>query len=258
MGILFFVLLVFNIIIELEEVVYMPNASLKEIEEFRINYCQSQESRLSIINDFTVLVASFEELLPDKKVTSYAFGGKPITKAFMIFKVSDDKSHITYFPVFSESVGRKMLRHWGMVTPPKMRLFVDDTRGSDSVSFPHMVHPHTNENNRNLRLLIVFARSMMILHSDEPQPMHGVFKDIYDSLLSNSTHDVSARQIKCINTAIMNYLNSKTNLSKERFTILGDYIDMISKRYKQKIVKYNFEKLRQLFIASYPEHKLYF
>ena len=100
----------------------MRTANEYEIAIFKKEYCKNGEARISIGKDFEVDVESFEELLPGKIVSSYATGNRDIENSFIMFRVCDVIKDIQYFPVFSETVGRKMLKSWNKPVPKKKAL----------------------------------------------------------------------------------------------------------------------------------------
>lgn len=107
----------------------MRTANEYEIAIFKKEYCKNGEARISIGKDFEVDVESFEELLPGKIVSSYATGNRDIENSFIMFRVCDVIKDIQYFPVFSETVGRKMLKSWNKPVPKKRSIFIEDNNG---------------------------------------------------------------------------------------------------------------------------------
>lgn len=92
----------------------MEKANIQQIKRFKEQYCHSEPSRRMISNDFLVNVETYEELLPGNTVKSYATGNRDIDKAFIVFKVVDPVNELLYYPVFSESIGRKLVNTWGL------------------------------------------------------------------------------------------------------------------------------------------------
>ena len=107
----------------------MRTANEYEIAIFKKEYCKNGEARISIGKDFEVDVESFEELLPGKIVSSYATGNRDIENSFIMFRVCNVIKDIQYFPVFSETVGRKMLKSWNKPVPKKRSIFIEDSNG---------------------------------------------------------------------------------------------------------------------------------
>ena len=103
----------------------MRTANEYEIAIFKKEYCKNGEDRISIGKDFEVDVESFEELLPGKIVSSYATGNRDIENSFIMFRVCDVIKDIQYFPVFSETIGRKMLKSWNKPVPKKRSIFIE-------------------------------------------------------------------------------------------------------------------------------------
>ena len=150
----------------------MRTANEYEIAIFKKEYCKNGEARISIGKDFEVDVESFEELLPGKIVSSYATGNRDIENSFIMFRVCDVIKDIQYFPVFSETVGRKMLKSWNKPVPKKRSIFIEDNNGVGRGNGGTGNGNKNNVENSKLRSLILFARSLMILHINDPQPMN--------------------------------------------------------------------------------------
>ena len=54
----------------------MGKANLNQINIFKERYCYNETSREKIINDFSVDIETYEELLPGNTVKSYATGNR--------------------------------------------------------------------------------------------------------------------------------------------------------------------------------------
>lgn len=115
------------------------------------------------------------------------------------------------------------------------------------------------DDNKKMLQLIQYARSMMILHVSEPEPMSGAFKNIYDKLEQHPAYDVFASDIKSVNTAISSYLKSATNRKYENFSNLQQYIEYLQLHYpKLKLRNFDFEMLKNKIIAEYPDVNIVF
>lgn len=238
----------------------MQEANEAQINWFRHQYCKSGDKRLKMNEDFEVKVLSYEELLPGNIVRSYASGNKEICGAFIVFEVSDLEREIIYYPVFSESVGRELIRAWDMKLPSKMTVFIDDGNGGGGG------HRDTGErdeqkkkDNRKMLLLILLARSMMILHVKEPEPMRDPFKRIYNKLLEHKKYNVFESDIKIVNSAIQSFLKKPINLDNENFVNLQDYIRYLQNQYpNRKLRKFDFDVLRNKMKEAYPDENIVF
>ena len=200
----------------------MREANIRQIDQFKMEYCRSRDRRLVIKNNFVVDVMSYEELLPGNTVRSYATGSREINGAFIVFEVTDTDNDITYYPVFSDTVGRELVKEWGMRLPSKMAVFASiGNRGGENHGEGGQIIQRKDENKKMLQL-IQFARSMMILHINEPEPMRAPFKGIYEKYEKDSGCNVSEQDIKSINTAILNFFKKPVNTTSDNNCILGD------------------------------------
>lgn len=237
----------------------MFEANAVQIAQFKKNYCQNKEKRLSIKEYFTVEIESFEELLPGSAVKSYATGNRDIENGFIVFRVTSAHDDTIYHPVFSETVGRELVRAWELELPSKMSVFTSESnkgvskRGSDEEKI------RRKDSNRKMLLLIQFARSMMILHVDEPEPMREPFKGIYIKLEKNPQYDAWESDIKSINTAIANFLRKPINTKHENFANLQGYIAYLQENYSERHLRsFDFEMLRDKMQKRYPVEKIIF
>lgn len=237
----------------------MLNATEQEISSFKNKYCKNDLSRSMIMKDFRVRIESFEELGIGKKVKSYATGCRDIENSFMIFKVIDEDSEITFYPVFSESIGRKMVRNTDIVIPPKLSIFLGESTKSQNSVYKNSKLVKKDKGNIELRRLIAFVRSLMILHIDEPKSMDGIFKEIYDALEHEPSLKVKKQQIKSVNTALGNFIKKEVNTKNENFKVLQDYIDHLKYKKEEKRLKnVDFSSLVELMQINYPEEQIYF
>ncbi len=235
----------------------MKKATIQQINEFKEQYCHSGPSREMISRDFIVNVETYEELLPGNTVKSYATGNRDIDKAFIVFKVVDSVNELLYYPVFSESLGRKLANSWGLKLPPKMTVFV--TENGNGGSRGKCGGSKRKDDNKKMLQLIQYARSMMLLHVSEPEPMDGAFKNIYNKLEQHPSYDVFPSYIKSVNTAIFSYLKSATNKENENFSNLQQYIQYLQLHYpKLKLRNFDFEVLKNKIKAEYPDVNIVF
>lgn len=238
----------------------MREATKNEIAAFSKRYCKDTLSRISMNKYFEVKVESFEELLPGKTVNSYATGSRKIEGAFMIFDVYDREKELHYFPVFSESTARAMLKAWNKPVPKKRSIFTSEEssrihKGSDKTASKSTI----NEENAQLRRLILFSRSLMVYHINNPQPMGGMLNEIYEKYDTNPSWKIKAFEVKSINTALKNFLKKNINTRNENFQTLQEYIDFLRhNKYEKCLKSTNFDILREIMKKYYPEEQIFF
>lgn len=160
--------------------------------------------------------------------------------------------------MFSETVGRKLAKDFGLDMPSKQMIFIENEgHAGGETGGQHDHYSDRKANNKAMLELIVLARSMMILHIKEPKPMFGHFKEIYDTLLLHPYYNVFKQDIKRINTAIGNFF--KSELNKEGFKNIQDYIRYLNINYPYLHLKnYNFNKLREILQNEEPDIDIYF
>lgn len=237
----------------------MRTANKNEIEVFKKEYCKNDEARISIGRYFKVEVESFEELLPGKTVASYATGNRDIENSFIMFNVYNKIVDIQYFPVFSETVGRKMLKAWSKPVPKKRSIFVEENTGAGGGNGATGSKNSNNVENSKLRNLILFTRSLMILHIDDPQPMNGILKELYEKLELHPYWNVRNYEIKSVNTALRNFLQKDVNVQNENFQNLQDYIQYLQTNVGgRRLININFDTLRNVMRTDYPTEQIYF
>lgn len=243
--------------------VVLSNANENQIEDFKIKYCRNECNRKKMAADFDVEVEAFEELLPRKSIRSYATGNRCIENSFIMFCVSDKTNGLKYYPVFSESVGRKMLVSWNKSIPKKRSIFLEENKGTLEKEKTKRREKskivELNIANGELRNLILFTHSLMFLHMDSPKPMNGMFKNLYEKLEKDPSSQVKAFEIKSVNTALKNFFEKKTNVNKEAFHNLQDYIKYLKTDSGGKsLISTSFDDLRIMMQSKYPMEHIYF
>ena len=233
--------------------------SARELDNFRIRFCQSERTRDTLVDNFTVSVESYEQLLPDQVVFSYATGSREIHTEFVIFNIDDDTNQVRYQPVFGEQIARKIAKKAGLKLPRKMSVLYTPSGSNGNGGGSTGTTAPRKEDNRQLLLLIEFSRSLIILHQREVKPMYDPFKRIYEKLEAHPRYTVFPSEIKAINTAIRKYLNGRTNSENERFKNLQDYVAFLHEHYPEVHFKAaTFNVLKSVFQQNYPGEKLYF
>lgn len=241
----------------------MIEANDFQIMKFKKKYCLNDESRQKMLEDFDIEVESFEDLLPNKTVQSYATGSREINKSFIMLKAYDKTSTIVYYPVFSESLGRQLINQGNLKLPNKMSIFKSISERGDKSTNEKINTQHSEnktkrkEENKKMLQLIIAARHMMILHIKDPKPMVSPFRDIYRKLENHPYYDVFASDIKSINTAIGNFLKKDINTKNENFENLQQFITYL-KNQNIALKDLNFKILSDKMKAKYPNEKILF
>ena len=239
----------------------MRTANIGEIKLFKIKHCRSENTRMKMSDEFEISIESFEELIPGQKIQSYATGSREIEDSFIMFRVTDETNEIEYFPVFSESVSRKLIKEWNLNIPKKISIFSEENSVKESI------HGEGNNdkksrnitNNRSFKNLISYSRFLMVHGKTYLYPMNGVMKKIYDKLEKEPESDIYAPDIKSINTALGRFLDKGITINGEKIINLQDYIEFLIIMVKgKKLKKHNFDNLREIFRNNYREEMLYF
>lgn len=232
-----------------------------DIEQFKKNYCKDDCARRKMLDDFQVSIESYEELLFGQYINSYATGERKIKNTFMILNVLDRAEDKIYYPVFSEKVVREMLKYRTIKIPRKITIFTGSSDRIDNYTKQKsyqegLMHKRT-EANKELINLIELVRALMLFKINNPSPMKGVFKEIYDGLILFPDRDPFPSKIKSINTALGKYIEAHG--IKNGFNHLNDFIDYVRNNDRNKQLKQiNFDILRTMFTIRYPHEELYF
>lgn len=236
----------------------MPRANKDQVIIFKREYCRNVESRRKMMEDFEVEVETYEEMLPGKSIRSYATGERNIEGNYIMLKVVDKENDVEYYPVFSPTTVASMNHDQRIKIPKIKRIFVTENVGGGGGNGAGGGN-NGNEDNKKLRILIIFARSMMILHSNEVKPLYGKFKYIYNLLEGHPFMHVKSSAVKDVNDAIRNYLLKDVNKNNENFQDLPEYIEYLRNNANGRRVRnVDFESLRVILRNDYPNEVIYF
>lgn len=166
---------------------------------------------------------------------------------------------MVYYPMFSYSVAHILIKTWGLKLPKLMSIFseINEVNGNHSTS--RAEKKFINKEGNQILTLIQYARIMMTLNVENPKPMNGVFKSIYDKYdhLINTDKAVEASDIKSINTAIKNFINK--NYEKINYASIQDFIGYLENEYPDKIFKsHKFDDIRKIMASKYPNEIIAF
>ena len=189
-------------------------ATPEQNKAFTRAYCWGDAARAKLVRDFHVEVESYEKLLPDQGIESFATGGRMIVHEVIIFKVVDETNGIVYHPAFSAAVGKALARAAGLPLPRKMGVLTEPRNGGGGGAGGNG-RSARNVENKKMLFLIQYVRSLWLLHAPKITPMYGPLRRIYCKLEAHPEYDVFVSDILRINLAIKTYLKSDVNLNNE-------------------------------------------
>ncbi len=218
--------------------------------KFQQMFCRTETARQSIIQNFKVEVEAFEELPPWYSVYNADGSDYLLKDSIIMLKVSDLQKRICFFPVFSENIGRRLLRCWHIALPPKMTVFMEDSNVSEA-----KIHAA----NKSLRNLLAFARIFMFPQSRLHTPMPYGFNNIYMQLHKFPEMGVASETIRLINEILGEYIDYKHDGRYSSCDNLQDFIEYIKGRYSLLHFKESdFSLLRTILLSHYPKDKVRF
>ena len=235
-------------------------ANKDEIKRFKKDYCKNAENRSKIFDDFKVSVNIFSESLPDKTYCSYATGEKEITGAYIIFEVQDLTKKIVYYPIFSEAVGRQMLKSQEQISiPKKTSIFLEETISKNSnlstSSYKNGVKSaKVNSDASKTITLILFIYQLMGFHIEHPKKIYGILKELLDKFLEHPNFKPFPEELCKINNTLEKFLAKEINTKNEDFKSLLDFIDFIKKKYPEccnRMKNTDFSSLRDILTKRY-------
>lgn len=231
----------------------------REIEQFKNDYCRNDYDRRRIIDDFDVTIESWEDVIFNKNKKSYATGEKIISDSFVIFKVRGKINNIEFTPVFSESTARKMIHNTQLTLPKKVTVF-QSLNQSNNTTYTASITRNTNSpcnpEVKEFIELIILSRYLMTRNIEDPKPMNGVFKELYDNCISDPSQTIQPFNIKKVNTALEKYFQKDTE-----FRNLDDFISTLNKGNipaGKKLKTFDFGIIRDKLKARYENIKIYF
>ena len=220
--------------------------------EFKKKYCKSEKARLRMNKDFIVSVNIFEELMAGEIVKSYATGEKNIEGGCIIFSVIEKDNTKEFNPVFSETVGRILIKNWGLSFPKKFSLFENDsnTKVENSASSDSSKNSKSNINVDELSMLVLLTHKLINYNNCGSRELKGPLKDIFEKIQVQN-YFLKTSHIKGINPIIKkNLLNFKN---------LNEFIEVLKNNNPNiKIKKIKFENLRVKLKNEISESEIFF
>lgn len=233
-------------------------ATPEQNKAFARSYCWGDAARAKLVRDFHVEVESYEKLLPDQGIESFATGGRIIVHEVIIFKVVDVENGVVYFPAFSVAVGRALARAAGLSLPRKMGVLTEPRNGGGGGAGGNG-RSARNVENKKMLFLIQYVRSLWLYHAPAITPMYGPLRRIYTKLEAHPEYNVFVSDILRINSAIKTYLKSDVNLTNEAFDNLAQYIAHLAAAYPgHNLRDHDFDILRYRLHTAYPNVEIYF
>ena len=242
-------------------------ANRDEIERFKKDYCKNAENRSKIFDDFKVSVNIFSESLPDKTYCSYATGEKEITGAYIIFDVQDLTQKIVYYPIFSEAVGRQMLKSQERISiAQKTSIFLEENISKNS-----FLSTSYKKGDKSVKVnsdaiktitLILFIYQLMGFHIEHPKQIYGILKELLDKFSEHPNFKPFPEELYKINNTLEKFLAKEINTKNENFNNLQDFIDFIKEKYPEycnRMKNTDFSSLRDILNKEYGStFKIYF
>ncbi len=229
----------------------MIEADRKDIWMFKERYCRNRDARRKMLHEFQVTLEEREELIPGKKVISYALDERYIENELDIFKVVDPLEHKIYYPLFSKEKMLEITEFTGTEIPAVRSIFIH--RDTERMEWRKACY-----DNLQLRRMILYIRSLMILHIDKPKPMGGAMKSIFEKMSLHPNWEVRASEIKSINTALGSYLKKDVNVQNEHFSNLQEYIVYVREYTGGNVKETDFRGLKHIFQQKYTDEQIYF
>ncbi len=227
-------------------------ASTKENLRFQHDYCCNEAAIAKIIKNFKVEVEAYEELPPWHCVYNADGSDVLLKDTVIMLKVSDLGNRVVYYPVFPESVGKKMLANWHIALPPKITVFADIRVETGADVAVHV-------DNQSLRRLIAFSRLFTMVPNRSHAPMPYGFNNLYAQLYQVPEMGVAPETVRMINEILGDFINAS---GRERYIYcdnLQDFIDYLKSRYKLLVFQNSdFTNLREMMRYHYPDEKIYF
>ena len=225
-------------------------ATTKEKLQFIEQYCRDYKRREKINKDFRVDVEAYEELPPWHSVYNATGSDILLKDSVIMLRISDLEKRVRYYPVFSEKLGRRLLRKWGYELPPKFTVFINDDNDSEK---------EVHRENVSLRHLLAFTRLFMLSQNRLHTPMAYGFNNLYKQLYDFPDKGVSAETVKLVNNILGDFINNNTEGYYVNCKNLQDFIAYVVNNYTLLDFKENdFRCLREKLLFHYPEEKPYF
>lgn len=235
----------------------MIEAGGKDIWMFKERYCRNRDARRKMLHEFEVTLVEREELIPGKRVISYALDEKYIENELVIFKVVDPLEHKIYYPLFSKEKMLEITEFAGIEIPAVRSIFTH--QGKEEMEWQETIEwEKTSYDNIQLRRMILYIRSLMILHIDKPKPMGGAMKSIFENMSLHPKWKVRASEIKSINTALGSYLKKDVNVRNEHFSNLQEYIVYVREYTGGNVKETDFRGLKHILQEKYADEQIYF
>lgn len=238
----------------------MIEAGGSDVWRFKEQYCRNWEARKKMLHDFDVSLEEREELIPGKRVISYALDEKYIENEMAVFKVTDSVQQKIFYPIFSKEKMMEIVEFTGMEIPAIRSIYVHrDVESRPKVYEEAIERENTVYDNLQFRKMILYIRSLMILHIDKPRPMEGAMKSIFEKMTLHPNWRVRASEIKSINTALCSHLRKDVNIRNENYSNLQEYIAYVKTNSDGKILKEtDFSGLKRILREKYFDEQIYF
>lgn len=222
-------------------------ATWAEEAHFRRRFCQRDKARLSLIHFYRIDIEAFETLPPWYGTPNAARTKGLLHDSVIMLRVSDPRERISYYPVFNEAIGKRLLAAWELPVPPKMSALRDSQR-----SLRLGQHVGVAPDNISLRSLLAFARWSMLQQGQHPLMAEG-FNTLYQQLHVYPELGVAPEALLFVNEVIGSLL------AQQQRTSLQSFVSEVKAAYpllNYRITDYS--ALRRRLHEGFPEVAIHF
>ncbi len=225
-------------------------ATCSEYLRFISTYCSNPTSRNNIIRKFKVEPYECLDLPTGSKIYSSLKKGDQTCSRIVVIKAIDVVRRINYHVVFPGNLGVQILKKWNMNVPFKNSIIIDNIK--------KRVSEQENENTE-LRHLLLYMRAMELGLSCVYQPMNDGLQNIYKALLDNPNKKVDASVLHFVNEILKDIIEKENSYRRIKLSNINDYVMYLHlSQNKIHYIPGDFKTIHHRFVKNYPTEKCYF